>query len=258
MACASHGAEAFHCEAVRSLLAKAGLDERHLRCGAHRPAYLPAADVLVRAGQEPRPIHNNCSGKHAGMLALARHLGAPVETYLQVEHPVQRAIRGFLARAAGVTEEAIGVGVDGCSAPTFALPLAGTATAFARVAAARLGSPAEDAAAVRVAAAMMAHPALVAGTGRSDTAVMRTLPGLLFCKTGAEGFLGIGVPGRGWGVAVKVLDGAGRASLPAALFALAALGLLTDVGDGPLASYAAPKMTNAAGEVVGALRVVER
>lgn len=258
IACASHGAESFHLEAVRSLLAKAGLDETFLRCGTHRPAYGPEADALVRSGREAMPIHNNCSGKHAGMLALARHLNAPLETYLDPAHPVQQAIRGILARLTGAAPEAIHIGIDGCGAPTFAFPITGAATAFARLAAAQTGWAEGDAAARRITAAMMAHPHLVAGTGRFDTVLMRALLGKLFCKGGAEGFFCLGVPKCGIGLALKTSDGSARPIPPATLYILKKLDLLPDPPPADLAPFQCPAVTNTKGQVVGRIRIVER
>ncbi|MBI3945070.1 MAG: asparaginase [Armatimonadetes bacterium] len=255
IACASHSGEPFHLEAARSLLSKVGLNEGSLRCGPHRPAYGPEADALVRSGCEALPIHNNCSGKHSGMLALARHLGAPLETYLDIAHPVQQEIIAHLSRLTGVPRESIRAGADGCGAPTFALPIAGAATAFARLAAADTGTPEGDAAARRITAAMMAHPELIAGTGRFDTALMRALTGSLFCKGGAEGFFCIGVPERKIGVALKVADGTGRAREPAAVYILQELGVLPEPVPAALAAFANPPVTNTARQVAGHIHV---
>lgn len=257
IACASHSGEAFHVAAVRSLLAKAGVDEGALRCGAHRPIFQPAADELVRAGAEPTAVHNNCSGKHAGMLALARFLGAGPEGYLKLQHPVQRRILAGLAQLSGVPESGIVAGVDGCSAPTFALPMAGTATAYARLAAAQTGSAAGDAAARRIVGAMMAHPEMIGGTGRFDTRLMQSLPGVLFCKGGAEGFFCAGIPERGVALAMKVADGNPRAVPPAAAFVLERLGVLPDPRPAFLAESAAPPLTNVCGAVIGGIRIRE-
>ena len=244
VACGSHSAEAFHLDAVRSLLHRAGLNESDLRCGPQRPGLPADSDALVRAGREPEPIHNNCSGKHAGMLAVARHIGAPAEGYLEPAHPVQRLIRSVLGHLAGVSEDAIPMGVDGCGAPTFALSLAQAAGAFARLAGANTGQVEIDLAARRIPAAMMAHPAMVGGTGNFVTLLMGALAGAVFCKTGAEGYFCAGVPGRGLGIALKVEDGSGRGAPPAALHILHALAVLTDPLPAALAEWRQPTVTN--------------
>ncbi|MDH7568287.1 MAG: asparaginase, partial [Armatimonadota bacterium] len=256
--CASHSGSALHIETVQGILAKIGLDESYLQCGVHAPGDAAERERLAQAGEQPTAIHNNCSGKHAGMLALARYLGAPLESYLQPEHPAQQRILNTLARLSGVPAAAIAVGIDGCSAPTFALPICGTATAFARIAAARTGWPAGDTAARRISRAMMEHPHLIAGTGRFDTILMRELAGVLFCKGGAEGFFCVGVPGRGIGIALKALDGAGRATAPAAMHLLGVLAVLPEPLPPALDPFARPVVTNAAGIAAGEMRVVER
>src|SRR5262245_39186326 len=207
----SHGGEAFHLEAVRSILARAGLDESALQCGAHAPFHRPSARALRETGGEPTALHNNCSGKHAGMLALAAHLGAPVATYLDAEHPVQRRIRDVLARLTGLESGSIGLAVDGCSAPTFAVPLRAAATLYARLMA-PASLPADLGRVVdRAAGAMRRHPEMVAGTGRLCTDLMRRGGDGLVAKIGAEGFYGLGYArgGRGYGLVIKIGDGDG-------------------------------------------------
>src|SRR5207249_7843069 len=131
----SHGGEPFHVRAVRSILKTIGLDEKALQCGAHAPYHRPSAHALRQRGEQPTALHNNCSGKHAGMLALAVHLGAPVDTYLDPSHPVQRRIAARLEALAGLEARTLPTAVDGCSAPTFAMPLRNLALLYARLAA---------------------------------------------------------------------------------------------------------------------------
>src|SRR6185503_2646045 len=169
----SHGGEPMHVEAVGSILEKIGLPESALQCGAHAPFHRPSAQFLREAGRRPSALHNNCSGKHAGMLALARLLEAPVERYLEESHPVQRRIREVIATLSGTPLESIPTAVDGCSAPTFALSLAAAATLYARLVEPQ-GLPADlAAAATRAVAAMRRHPEMVAGTDRLCTDLMR-------------------------------------------------------------------------------------
>ncbi|WP_207890346.1 asparaginase [Rubrobacter taiwanensis] len=246
--CASHGGEPRHVAAVRSILKKAGLSERHLRCGGHPPLHAPSARDLFRSGGEPSAVHDNCSGKHAGMLLACVHNGWDVGSYRSPDHPLQRLVLRTVARCCGAKPEEVRIGVDGCGVPVFALPLRGLAAGFARLATGN-GLPEDLAeAAARVRAAMRAHPFMVAGTGRLDTEVMRAAD--LISKGGAEGVLAVGSP-EGWGLAVKVSDGAGRAAGPAAAAALAEMGVKL-----PRTGALSPGITNRSGEVVGALEIL--
>lgn len=249
--CASHSGERAHVEAVASLLGKLGLLEDALECGPHPPFHEESAAALVRGGGEPRAIHNNCSGKHAGMLALAVAHGWPAAGYHRAEHPVQQRMRAEISRWSGVPESELGNAVDGCGVPTFVASLRDMAASYARFAAAAArGEPAS-----RIVAAMTAHPYFVAGTGRLCTVLMERAGARVFAKLGAEGVYCAGVPDRGLGVAVKVEDGANRASEPALVRVLAELGVL-DAGDlEGLAAFAEPQLRNTRGEVVGEVRV---
>jgi len=227
----SHGGEAFHVEAVQSILKKIGLGEEALQCGSHAPYHRPAARALREAGQKPSAIHNNCSGKHAGMLALSVMVGAPTETYLDPEHPVQVRILESLSALAGLPTSDILLAVDGCSAPTFALPLSAAATLYARLLSPERLPDTLAAAARRSVAAMRSRPDMVAGTDRICTALMREGDGGLIAKIGAEGFYGLGYArdGRGYGIAIKVADGDGdRARSAAVIEVLRQLRLISD------------------------------
>jgi L-asparaginase II len=210
IACASHSGDDAHIGAVRTLLAKAGLDESQLACGAHWPIGDRASRELARMGKSPTPIHNNCSGKHAGMLATAVHLGLDPRGYERQEHKVQREIRQVISEVCGVTLAQDEIGIDGCSVPTFALPLAAVATGFARLASGRGFDATRAEAAGRLMDACFAAPDLVAGEGRFDTIVMRGLPQTAFAKGGAEGVHCAALRAFGIGVAVKVDDGTKR------------------------------------------------
>ncbi|MGF1472913.1 MAG: asparaginase [Rubrobacteraceae bacterium] len=218
IACASHSGEEVHLSAVRSLLQKAGVSEGHLQSGPHRPFYGPAADRLVRSGEPARPIHGNCSGKHAGMLAVCAHEGWRLRGYREPDHPVQRWILELVAEVCGLDEDEILLGGDGCGVPSFALPLRKLATGFARFATGEQLPANLEEACGRIREAMRSHPQLVAGTGRFDTELMEK-SGLLV-KGGADGVFACGSP-KGWGLALKISDGASRAVRPAALSALA-------------------------------------
>ena len=248
---ASHNGEPLHLDAVRSILAKIGLPASALQCGAHAPNYDPAAAALVAAGERPTALHNNCSGKHAGILALCLAIGAPPETYLEPGNPAQRRILALCGRLTDDDPERWPVGVDGCGIPVFATPLRNAALAFARFATLE-GVEDRDAAALeRVRAAMIAYPWYVAGTGRFDTALMTAARGSLACKAGAEGVHGSAVPALGLGLVAKVADGSRRAAPPAVIATLRRLGALDDAAFTELAGYARPEVYNVAGRTVG-------
>ena len=248
---ASHGGEEFHVATALSILRKAGLDESALQCGAHPPSYEPAAAALARAGKTPTALHNNCSGKHAGILAACVHLGEDPAGYLSPEHPVQRGILEFCARAFDDDATRWPVGVDGCSIPNFATSLRRAARGFARLATLR-GLAASDAAALQsVRAAMAAEPLYVAGTGRFDTALIASTAGRIVGKGGAEGFHCDAVLSVELGFALKITDGAARAVPPATLACLRALGALDATEAETLASFAEPPVKNVAGRIVG-------
>jgi L-asparaginase II len=225
VACASHNAEEPHLAAVRSILEKAGLEEGDLQSGAHPPMYGPEAERLTRGDEEPRPIHGNCSGKHAGMLAVCVHEGYETLSYRDPGHPLQRYILGLVAGVCGLREDEVLVAGDNCGVPAFALPLQSFATGLARIATGEELPDELAGAAMRIRDAMRAHPYMVAGTGRVDTELMGRTD--LLIKGGAEGVLAAGNP-QGWGMALKISDGSQRAVRPAALAALGGMGIEVD------------------------------
>jgi L-asparaginase II len=227
VACASHNAEEPHIAAVRSILKKAGLSEDDLQSGVHPPMHGPEAERLIRNGEEPRPIHGNCSGKHAGMLAVCVHEGYETLTYRDPGHPLQRRILGLIAEVCGLEEDEILLAGDNCGVPAFALPLGSFATGLARITTGEELSDELADAAFRIGDAMRAHPFMVAGTGRFDTEIMERT--YLLVKGGAEAVLAVGNP-EGWGMALKISDGSHRAVRPVALAALEHMGV--QVGDG--------------------------
>ncbi len=249
---ASHSGEPFHVEAVRSILAKAGLEPGHLQCGPHWPTHGPSAEALRAAGEKPSALHNNCSGKHAGMLAVARAHGWPLDTYRDPEHPLQRRIRSRLAELAGVAEELLGIAVDGCGAPTFALPVAAMAVVYARLAEADASRADDPARAIGVVLDAMAnHPEYVGGTGRLCTEVMRRAGARVVVKMGAEGIYTAALRGAGRGVALKVADGASRAKKVAIVTLLMQLDVFEANAQRALAPHAQPLVLNRARETVG-------
>lgn len=212
VACASHSGDRVHLDAVRSLLAKAGLDEGYLACGAHWPVSEGAMRELMRAGRRPQAIHNNCSGKHAGMLAAAIHLGLEPRGYERQDHPLQVMIARIISETCGVGLDRAHMGVDGCSVPTFALPLSALAQGFAWLGTGEGLTPERASAAQRLVRACFAAPVLVAGEERFDTIVLRGLAPSAFVKGGAEGVHCAALPELGLGLALKIDDGAKRAA----------------------------------------------
>lgn len=212
LACSSHNGEPEHVAAAASVLRRAGRDETCLECGAHWPAHAPAAYRLAAEGRQPGALHNNCSGKHAGFVATSVAQGHDPAGYVRPDHPTMRGVTAALSRVTGVDLDAQAPGVDGCSIPTFAVPLRALALAFARFATGR-GLSAEDAAAAaRLRAAVAANPSMVGGTERFDTLAMQAAGARAFVKGGAEGVHIAALPELGLGIAVKCDDGAGRAS----------------------------------------------
>lgn len=255
----SHNGEPFHLAAVRSILGKIGLDESALRCGAHPPYHRPSARELRRAGAGPTALHNNCSGKHAGMLAQAVQMGAPVASYLEADHPVQVRIRRLVESLCGLEAGAAGLAIDGCSAPTFAVPLRGAALMYARLAAPDAMPPGYGEAARRAVAAMRRHPEMIAGTDRLCTALMRGGSNGLIAKIGAEGIYGLGYArdGNGYGVALKIADGDGvRGRFSAALEALRQLGVLAPEAAADLRARFVGEMRNHRDLLVGRVETV--
>jgi len=217
VACASHNAEEPHLAAVRSILEKAHLTEEELQNGVHPPLYAPAAARLARSGEEPKSIHGNCSGKHAGMLAVCVHKGWEKASYRDQDHPLQLWILEIVARICDLERDEILLGGDGCGVPSYGMPLKNLATGFARLATGENLPEDLTGAAQRIRGVMQQHPYMVAGTARFDTAVMRGTD--LTSKSGAEAVFAAGSP-EGWGIALKISDGASRALRPAALAAL--------------------------------------
>src|SRR5712691_9105307 len=268
LCCASHSSEQGQVALVRELLGKIGCSERDLLCGPHAPLAEHVARDYERRGVRLTAVYSNCSGKHAGMLALARHHGWPIEFYVRPEHPVQQRCLAEVSRWSGVAAGAIRTATDGCGVVCFGVPLRNMAWAYARLSNAEFGMrnaesqgerrDANDPArqfripnsAFRIREAMLRHPELVAGDGRPCTDLMRAHPGRVIAKVGAEGVYCALLLREGWGVALKVADGSG----PAAALAIAAV--LEELGLRPRpASLVSRPNVNTRGETVGELRV---
>jgi L-asparaginase II len=262
LACASHSGEPMHTEVAASMLQKIGLGPEALRCGTHEPFSPEATRILRERGEAPNVLQNNCSGKHAGMLALALQLGAPTETYDQPSNPVQLAIGEVISQFSGVAIEDISVGVDGCGVPVFGVTVKAMGLMYAR-----LVSPPNEfngqtkAACARIVSAMTNHPELIGGsTERLDTEMMRAAGGRLISKVGAEGVYTVGVlpcddwP-RGFGLALKIEDGDDHRARPTVVIeSLRQLGVLVDESLEAVSRYAFFPILNRRGDVVGEVR----
>jgi len=265
--CGSHGGEDGHVETVTRLLERGGLAESDLACGPHPPMHGSTARRLQESGAAPGRVHNNCSGKHAGMLLLARYHGWPTEGYHRAGHPVQERMAGEVAHWMGLTEEAMGRGVDGCGVVCFTAPLPSLARGFALLMEAgegaqqgRSGTAGREEGARRVVSAMMDHPFQVAGSGRLCSALMEAGERRLVAKVGAEGVYGAAFVGpRGAvGVAMKVEDGARRAVEAGLVDVLRQLGALEGMGEEEMKAldpWLHPVVANTRGEPAAALEV---
>lgn len=252
LACASHGGEPEHVAVAAGMLARLGLEEGDLACGPHEPLAARGARLLRENGLRPTRLHNNCSGKHAAMLARAVQLGTTTAGYERPDHVVQRDCRQAVSAWCGLAPDALAVGVDGCGVSVFALPLANMALSYARLVQAAAEG---DAPSRRVVSAMTSYPFLVGGTERFDTALMEACGGNVLCKIGAEGVHTFAIVDRGLGFALKVEDGNPRAQYPAVLALLQAYGALPHVVPEPLRDYVQRAVRNTRGEPVGAVRV---
>jgi L-asparaginase II len=252
LACASHGGEPEHVAVAGRMLSTLGLEEGDLACGPHEPLASRGARVLHQAGERPTRLHNNCSGKHAAMLARARQLGALTGGYELGDHLVQRDCRQAVAEWCAIPERDLGLGTDGCGVSVFRLPLANMAFSYARLvhAAAQGDSPSR-----RVVSAMTGQPFLVGGTDRFDTLLMDACGGNVLCKIGAEGVHTFAIVDRAIGFAVKVEDGSPRAQFPAVLALLDAFGALPDPLPAALRDHLQRSVRNTRGEPVGVITV---
>jgi len=257
LACASHLGEPMHRDAVAAWLARIGLGADDLECGVHAPRDTDAAAAVIRDGTALDRVFNNCSGKHSGFLSTALHLGEPTAGYTDADHPVQQRLNALLSNLGGTDLSATARGIDGCGIPVIGMPLAALARAMARLADPATLDGQQTGAAERIVAAMTTHPELVRGTHGFDTAVMRAGRGRFATKTGAEGVHIAIIPERKLGIALKVEDGASRASGMALCGLLDHLGLLDDQARAELKDLRQVPIPNAAGKIVGGLRMAD-
>lgn len=255
LACASHSGEAIHVSLAEKMLNKIGLSEMDLRCGSHYPFHLESAHQLIRANEKPNQLHNNCSGKHAAMLAFAKHIGADLRTYENIENPIQQQIFEIISEFTEIPKEEIKLSIDGCAAANFALSLRGMARSFAKlVFPPKSFDGAMFRACRRIVSAMMTYPELIGGTERLDTLVMQAANRKMICKVGAEGLWLCGVlPNtkwkRGLGIALKVEDGEDlRARTVAGIELLRQLEVL---GEADLPKLSPMPIMNWRGDLVG-------
>jgi L-asparaginase II len=262
LACGSHNGEPIHTELAASMLKKIGLGPEALHCGVHEPYSTEAALDLRTRGEQPNALHNNCSGKHAGMLAVARHLGASIDNYESSVNPVQKAIADVVSQFSGVVVTDMAVGVDGCSAPVFGITVKAMALAYARLVSppASFDKKTRDAC-ERIVRVMSAYPELIGGTSeRLDTELMRAAPQRLVSKVGAEGVYTAGIrPSDEWphglGIALKIEDGDDKRARPTVVIeSLRQLGVLRDESLEAVAKYAFFPVKNRRGDLVGEIR----
>ena len=254
LACASHSGDDVHVAAAASMLERAGCSPAVLECGAHWPVGAAESRRLAASGRSPGPLHNNCSGKHAGFVCVACALGVDPAGYVGANHPVQREVRAALASMTGETLDADACGIDGCSIPTYRVPLRGLARGFARFGSGEGLDPGRAAAARRIRRAVATHPAMVAGEGRFDTIVMECLRDRVFCKVSAEGVYCAALPGTGLGVAIKIDDGAARAAEVAMGAVIRRFVNMDEDASAALAAVFEPAITNWNGRRTGDLR----
>ena len=259
LACGSHNGEPIHTELAAAMLKKIGLGIEALRCGAHEPYGAEAALELRMRGEQPNALHNNCSGKHVGMLAVALHLGASIDNYESPENPVQKAIVDVVSQFSGVAVTDMAIGVDGCTAPAFGMTMKAMALAYARLVAppANFDKKIRDAC-ERIVRVMSAYPELIGGTSqRLDTEIMRAAPRRLVSKVGAEGVYTAGIkPSEEWphgfGIALKIEDGDDKRARPTVVVeSLRQLGVLRDESLEAVAKYAFFPVKNQRDAVVG-------
>ena len=255
LAVSSHNGEPEHVRVARSMLTKAGVKEADYECGSHWPYDLPALRAMIAKGESPADVHNNCSGKHAGMLAAAKGLNAPTKGYSRLDHPLQQAIAKAMGEICDCDVTNAPCGIDGCSVPTWAIALKNLARGFQRFSSGEDLSETRKAACQRIIKAAAAHPFMVAGTGRFCTDLMTAVP-RAFVKTGAEGVFCAAIPHAGIGIAIKCEDGAHRASETACAAVLASLDVWNDSEREKLKGFTRQPIKSRRGDMVGEVRSV--
>lgn len=253
--CGSHSGQKFHIEAVLSILEKIGLDEGALKCAARYPLHRKSSNELILEGKKPGPVHNPCSGKHAGMLALSVFFGYSIEDYYEVDHPVQKIMLESISYLAEVTEDDIMIGIDGCGVPVHGIPLKNMALCFAKLTNPKNLPTERGIAAQRIVKAMRNHPEMVAGDKRLCTALIQSTKNII-AKVGAEGVYCAAIPDKNIGIAIKIDDGGDRALSPVVIEVLNQLDMLDKNELKLLADYHYPPVMTHQKEVIGAVMPV--
>lgn len=249
--CSSHSGEAYHVEAVRGILKKAGLDESYLQCGTHYPMYRPLADEMRRQGIEPIPVQEMCSGKHVGMLITSKFLGDSLDDYYLPSHPHQQRILHTISEMCDYPAEKIGLGIDGCGVPVHAMPMYHFALGFARMSRPEVFPEKRQRAAERIVEAIQEYPLYVSGTGRPDARINALPRKNVFSKSGADGYYGIGIKDKGLGIAIKLDCGMGEVRDAVVVETLRQLGEIREEELGGFLPETQMKVTNFKKEVVG-------
>lgn len=257
LACSSHNGEAFHCQTAHAMLLALGLDEPDLRCGVHWPMREETARELAAKQEKPNQLHNNCSGKHAAMLALAKLKNYSLDDYQQPQHPVQLTIRDFISQMCEYDLTIAPMGIDGCSVPTWALPLRNLALGFARLANPEVLAADWRQSILRIRQAVAENPQMIAGTGRYCSRMSAAFGCDLFLKVGAEGVFCASLPRQGYGIAIKADDGSDRAAEMILTAVLREIGLFDELNPAvteQIRDIISPNLINRAGLVVGRVR----
>ena len=253
----SHSGENMHVEVVKSILHKLGLTEEVLNCGAARPMCGKTFKELVKNNLKPTALHNSCSGKHSGIIALCQLLDLPVEDYIKPEHPAQKIIHKIVAMSAGISEEELHIGIDGCGVPVFYLPLDKMAYAYARLMNAEEGNWGEyTEAAIKIRDAMCAYPAMVSGTGRIDKAIAEVTNGRVLAKIGADAVYCLASREQKTGVAFKIESGSYPAVTPTAIAMLKQFNYITEEEHQKLLAMYPPVLKNHRGDIIGEIKTV--
>jgi L-asparaginase II len=254
LCCASHHGEPIHTGRVLPWLARLGLGVDDLECGPQMPYHEATATALIQAGTPPTRAHNNCSGKHSGMLTTAVHTGAPTRGYTRPDHPVQQRLIRIIGEMGGVDLSGTARGVDGCGIPVFGMALKDIALAMARLADPDGLAPDRAAACRRIVAVCAKHPPLISGTGTFNSVVLAETGTRCLLKGGAEGVYAAALPDLGLGLCLKIDDGAGRAAQAAVLAALVSLGVIDGAAEARIRAKVPAEVRNWAGTLVGEIR----
>ena len=249
--CSSHSGEAFHRNAVHSILKKIGLSEKHLQCGVANPYNANSLKGLIKKGERPSPLYNCCSGKHAAMLALCKYYGYSIEDYTELEHPVQQLVIKTISEILNFSQTDISIGVDGCGIPTIALPISQIARLYSHLAAGRNGDSKYSETLEKIAQAMKSNPLMINGDKEFCSDLIACSRGKALGKVGAEGVYCIAVPEKQIGICIKISDGNERAVYPVASHLLNQLGILDDEMLQQLTKWVEPPLKNHKGKLIG-------